>query len=143
MPSIIRKPNFSIWVEGYPLSSQATRQTLERYKSIIKDTTSKIVPYPIKSRRIDIEIFFQAKNTLRADVDNIIKPILDALKGVVYFDDSQVRSVKVTAIPSIEEGAYGTYGWTNIETWKRLTNTPPKEYLINIFEGFSFDTSGV
>jgi len=143
LPPIMRKPNFRIWVEGYPLSSQANRKTLEGYKTLIKDTTSKMVPFPIKSRRIDIEIFFQAKNTLRADVDNIIKPILDALKGVVYFDDSQVRSVKVTAIPSIEEGAYGSYGWTNIEIWKRLTNTPPKEFLINIFEGLLFEGPGV
>ena len=141
--SIMRKPNFRIWVKGYPLSSQAKRETLERYKTHIKDTTSKIVPCPIKSRRIDIEIFFKAKNTLRADVDNIIKPILDALKGVVYFDDSQVRSVKVTAIPSIEEGAYGISGWTNIEVMNRLTNTPSKEFLINIFKGLSFEGPGV
>jgi hypothetical protein len=34
--------------------------------------------------------------SIRADIDNSIKPILDALKDVVYIDDNQVRSVTAT-----------------------------------------------
>ncbi len=138
-----RKPTFRIWVEGYPLSSQANRENLQKYKSRVKDAAGKVIPYPIKSKRIDIEIFFKAKHSLRADVDNIIKPIMDALKGVVYFDDSQVQSVKVTAIPSIIEGAYFISGWCNIEILNRLDKDPPKEFLINIFEGGGLLSPGV
>ena len=70
-------------------------------------------------------------------MDNVIKPILDALKGIVYEDDSQVRSVKITAFPSSEEGAYGVSGWGSIDVFNRLTQHPPKEFLINVFEGLS------
>ena len=93
------------------------------------------MPHPIASKRIDVEIFFQAKTPLRADVDNIIKPILDALKGIVYLDDSQVRSVRAIALPS--DDAYSISGWTSQEVLLRLTARPPKEFLINVFEGLS------
>jgi hypothetical protein len=93
------------------------------------------VPYPIKSKRIDIEIYFQSQKPIRPDVDNIIKPVLDALKGVVYFDDLQVRSIRVAAFPTDE--AYAMTGPTSIETLHRLFAKPPKEFLIDIYEGLT------
>jgi len=130
-----RKPVFRIWVEGHPQSLQANRKGLERYKERIRNAAGNVVPHPTKSKRIDIEIFFRAERPLRADVDNIIKPILDALKGIVYLDDSQVRSVRATALPS--DDAYSISGQTSREVLLRLTASPPKEFLINIFEGLS------
>ena len=132
---IKREPLFRIWVPGYPKSSQADRQNLERYKEGIRIAATKVVTKPTKSRRLDVEIFFQAESLLRPDVDNIIKPILDALTGVLYEDDSQARSVKITALPSLEEGAYGMSECVNIDVLNRLMKHPPKEFLINIYEG--------
>lgn len=37
------------------------------------------------------------------DVDNIIKPILDALQGVIYDDDSQVLQVTSRKVPLTED----------------------------------------
>jgi hypothetical protein len=91
------------------------------------------VPHPTISSRIDVEIYFQAQSPLRPDIDNIIKPVLDALKGVLYVDDSQVRSIKVAAFPSNE--AYGFTGPTSKETIDRLFAHPTTEFLIDIYEG--------
>lgn len=135
MPTIIRKPVFRIWVEGHPQSVQGDSKHLAQYRKRISQSALKIVPYPTKSNNIDIEIFFVYKRALRPDVDNIIKPILDALKGIAYMDDSQVRSIHVTALPA--EEAYGISGWTNREAFIRLTATTQREFLIEIFEGFS------
>jgi hypothetical protein len=41
-----------------------------------------------------LEVSYLYKGTA-ADVDNIIKPIQDALKGLVYMDDGQVTDVVV------------------------------------------------
>ena len=101
----------------------------------IKGFALKAIPRPTESSRIDIEIFFVAQRSLRADVDNVVKPILDALKDIVYLDDSQVRSVKVTALPEGE--AFGLSGWGELAVLERLLTAEPKEILINIFEGFS------
>ena len=96
-----------------------------------------VVPYPTKSTRIDIEIYFLSQGPLRPDIGNIVKPILDALKGVVYVDDSQVRSIKVAAFPSDEP--FGITGPTGKEIIDRLFTLPPKEFLIDIHEGLMFD----
>jgi len=135
MTTIIREPKFRIWVDGHPQSVQGDSKHLVQYREKISKSTLKIVPYPTKSNSIDIEIYFSYKRALRPDVDNIIKPILDALKGIVYMDDSQVRSIHVTALPTDE--AYGISGLTNIKAFKRLAATPQREFLIEIFEGFS------
>ena len=132
-----REPLFRIWVPAYPKSSQADKQNLGRYRETIRAAAREVITEPTKSRRLDVEIFFQADSLLRPDVDNIMKPILDALRGILYEDDSQVRSVKVTALPSPEEGAYGISDWVSIDVFNRLTKYPPEEFLINIFEGLA------
>ncbi len=43
-------------------------------------------------------IYFHRVMRKKADVDNIIKPILDALKGVVYVDDSAIRQCYAESI---------------------------------------------
>ena len=75
-----REPTFRVWVPEYPKSSQAERSNLNRYKEVIGNVAKEVVPRPTNSRRLDIEIFFQAESFLRPDVDNVIKPILDALR---------------------------------------------------------------
>jgi crossover junction endodeoxyribonuclease RusA len=130
-----RKPVFRIWVEGHPQSLQGSQRGLKRYKEHIRNAARQVVPNPTKSKRIDIEILFQAERPLRADVDNIIKPVLDALKGIVYLDDLQVRSVRATALPS--DDAFGITGSASPEVFHRLMTMPPKEFLINIFEGLT------
>jgi hypothetical protein len=74
------------------------------------------------------------KKPLRPDIDNIIKPILDALKDIVYIDDSQVRSIKVAAFPLKE--SFGATGPTDKDTILRLFYHPKTEFLIDIYEGF-------
>ncbi len=124
-----RKPVFRIWVPGIPKSSQSKGVKTE-YIKLIQEATRKQVPYPVKSGRIDIEIFFVASRTMRADVDNIIKPILDSLVNIVYFDDNQVRSIRAVAIPPDDIMSFHN---ANLEALKRLYKS--KEFLIDIYHG--------
>ena len=127
----IRKPAFRIWIPGSPRAAGKNSRARRRYVEQIRKAASEVVPYPTKSTRIDIEVFFYAETSLRADVDNVIKPILDALIGVVYEDDRQVRSVKATALPKGD--AFRSSG--SMDVLIRLIKTEPKEFLINIYEG--------
>lgn len=81
------------------------------------------------SPRIDIEIWFAADHLARGDVDNIIKPVLDALNGVVYVDDRQVRSVRAVALPMRD---IVSMTMTRNDVAARLNG---EEFLINIFGG--------
>lgn len=96
-----------------------------------------VVPNPVKSKRIDIEIWFRSEH-LRPDVDNVIKPVLDALQGIVYFDDKQIRSAKVVAVP--HDDAYSLSGWSRMGTFDRLDSG---EFFIDIYEGLSFPAPAV
>jgi Holliday junction resolvase RusA-like endonuclease len=133
MPTVIRKPVFRIWIKGRPRSIQGEGRRLLDYQKRIHDSALNEVPYPVKSTRIDIEIYYSCKRNERPDVDNIAKPILDALKGVVYLDDKQVRSLHIMALPHDE--VYGISDWVNHEIFARLMKTNPREFLIEIFEG--------
>jgi len=136
----IHEPRFRIWVKGKPMSWRKKRKSLERYSTLIAEAAKLVVPRPTKSRRLDIELWFCASNLARADVDNIVKPVLDALAGVVYIDDSQVRSLKVVALP--EDDVVGISGWSRANVFKRLIKANPKEFLINVFEGISIPGNG-
>ncbi len=47
-----------------------------------------------KGVEVDIEVYIHDRR--RRDIDNMLKGILDALKGIVYSDDSLVSSVKIS-----------------------------------------------
>ena len=132
MYSRARLPEFRIWVEGTPQPFRKDRKSLSRYLESVQNAARELVPFPIGSKRIDIEIWFRSEH-LRPDVDNIIKPILDALQGIVYFDDKQVRSVKVVALP--HDDAYILSGWFKMETFDRLDSG---EFFVDIYHGLSF-----
>ncbi len=123
-----------LWIEGRPQSFRKNKASTSRYLERIKNAASALIPAPTESTRLDVEIFFETERSLRADVDNVIKPILDALQGIAYLDDRQVRSVKVTALPSGEP--YRLSGWMDSEILYRLKKEPP-EFLINIYDRFS------
>ncbi len=83
---------FAMVLTGTPKSSQASPRPLRRYKDDLAET----VRERVKSRPLfgkqDLYlriIWFQAMRR-SGDVDNIIKPISDALSGVVYPDDKWV-----------------------------------------------------
>src|SRR5688572_203123 len=101
-------PKFTIWVDGKPKSLRRGPASAE-YVARIQSAAMPQCSAPLGSHLLAVEIWFAAHRRDRADVDNVAGPILDALKGVVYLDDRQVRSVMVTALP---------IQWTDEDRWK-------------------------
>lgn len=62
------------------------------YKKLVQDSLNGIVPSKNKIRLM-IEVFYSSKRI--RDVDNVCKPLLDALKGFVYVDDSQIYELEI------------------------------------------------
>ena len=135
MTRVIRDPIYRLWIEGRPLSRQGRLQP--NYARRIREVAAAAIRQPIQTRRIDVEIFFVSPRSLRADVDNVIKPILDALEGIAFMDDFQVRSVKATRFPEPGEEAFGIGGPIEKDVLVRLFEEHPKEFLVNIYEGMS------
>jgi len=64
----------------------------------VKAVAEKEIHTPMVTDDIEVEIIYSTtvSGGMRADVDNIIKPTLDALVGVAFDDDKRVRSVTAT-----------------------------------------------
>ncbi len=130
-----KNPLYTIWVDGKPLNYRnKSKRIRAAYKGRIQTEAKKVVNNPWSSKRIDVEIWFSADSAVRPDVDNVAKPILDALQGIVYVNDFQVRSVKVGCIP--RDGAFECEK-EDQKDFFRLLDTNKEEFLIRIFYGMS------
>ena len=90
---------FSIVLSRTPKSANAVGRFLANYqKRMADDANAKYKSAALVSDRLYIRIVWFARIKGGPDVDNIIKPIVDALKGIIYTDDaliSQCLSVRI------------------------------------------------
>jgi len=80
-------------VAGTPMSQQASSKSRTAWKKEVQEAAKKkwgTAPPFAGEVMVTITYFFEDK---LLDVDNMAKPILDALTGLVYFDDSQVTDL--------------------------------------------------
>ena len=78
-------------------------QHAEDYRSRIRKIALKRIPEPFDGRvTMKIEYVYSNPRHL-LDSDNLSKTICDALKGVAYRDDSQVRRKEITLINRNED----------------------------------------
>jgi crossover junction endodeoxyribonuclease RusA len=85
-------------VEGTPVSLQAKeRRSIERWKSRIIQASRVVLPEGHFATRapMAITLFYFTVDQMEGDLDNIVKPILDALERHIYMDDSQIHRIVV------------------------------------------------
>jgi crossover junction endodeoxyribonuclease RusA len=85
-------------VQGTPVSFQAKRpDTKKAWQRCVKDASTMVLPrgHLSTDAAMSVTIFFFPDAEMEGDLDNIIKPILDALCQHVYKDDRQVERVWV------------------------------------------------
>ena len=85
-------------VQGTPLSLQAKRPKSRReWKERVKSASSGVLPAPhfASSERMAVTLYYFPHEPMQGDVDNIVKPVLDALSRHIYLDDRQVERIVV------------------------------------------------
>ncbi len=95
MPSLTLPFDFAL--PGPPVSLQTKNKTnLRQWKSRVKAAAEAVAQSATpRTEELKVKItFFHESDS--PDVDNIIKPIQDALVGVVYLDDCQVAATGCT-----------------------------------------------
>ena len=83
-------------VPGMPVSSQSSNSKRRMYRQAVESEATSIWQSKLPvSHFVEVEVVFCVNRTRRniPDIDNILKLILDALKGKVYDDDSQVSDI--------------------------------------------------
>ena len=92
-----------------PLSLQANNRKLQQWKVFVRSEAEKVWTEPtIHSGDLHVTIVYLCGET-PPDVDNIIKPIQDALRGLVYSDDAIVADVDSHRRPIV-----GTFDLTRL-----------------------------
>lgn len=86
---------FAFVIEGPPVSQQARRrERVRQWRDAVRQAADQAWPdgaLPVTGPLMVTILYFY--ESLAIDVDNLPKPILDALKGLVYVDDTQITDV--------------------------------------------------
>jgi Holliday junction resolvase RusA-like endonuclease len=85
-------------VPGTPVSLQAKRTDSKMaWKALVKEASYTALPegHFSTTSPMSVTLFYFPATEMQGDIDNIIKPILDALCKHVYDDDKQVERVWV------------------------------------------------
>ena len=88
---------FEFIVDGPPVSQQTRRQErLRSWRATVRREAEKYWPTgqtpTLESVVLRMWYFYEGSSV---DIDNIVKPIQDALNGLVYIDDDQITDLIV------------------------------------------------
>jgi crossover junction endodeoxyribonuclease RusA len=86
-------------VAGPPVSHQShNAENLHAWRLRVRDAARQrwTAASPIASTRLKMTVvYYHERETVRIDNDNMVKPIQDALIGLVYEDDGQITDTQV------------------------------------------------
>jgi hypothetical protein len=86
-------------VLGPPISNQSPGPNLDNWRATVEAEAKKQWTKPILTGALKaILINFHLGNKPSVDVDNMSKPILDVLQGIVYDDDRQIRQAEISHV---------------------------------------------
>lgn len=79
-------------VRGVPISMQASARSKERWRASVRDAAAAKLAqgHWAWSGRLRVVILSYSIGPTSLDVDNIAKPVLDALTGLLWIDDGQI-----------------------------------------------------
>jgi hypothetical protein len=85
-------------VHGTAVSLQAKRaESKNEWKERVKAASVAVIPQPhfASEEPIGITLYYLPDEPMQGDIDNIVKPILDALSRHIYIDDRQVERLVI------------------------------------------------
>ncbi len=92
---------FDFLIPQRPVSLQTkNRSNLQAWKAFVKAEAAKTWNRTVLSEDLDLHLtLVYLYDTAPVDIDNIIKPIQDALVGLIYQDDRQITDVQAHRRP--------------------------------------------
>jgi hypothetical protein len=116
-------------VEGVPVSLQAKRpRTMQAWKSRLRREAKRHLPvgHWATERPVHITILYFPDTQMEGDLDNILKPILDALSKLIYLDDAQVERILVQ---KFEPGRIATFSQPSAMLAEAVAKSGPRLYI--------------
>lgn len=127
-------------VEGTPVSFQTKRrESLDEWKLRIVEASRPTLPegHFATSDALAITLFYFPPEPMTGDIDNIVKPILDALCSHIYMDDRQLHRVLVQ---KFEPGGIFQFAAPSAALADAMGKSKPALYIRlsnDVFEGLA------
>src|SRR3712207_4836416 len=107
MRQLHKSPEYRIVIPGKAVSFRSPKSG--DYKNLIRDAAQRIFARPIVGDIVEVRLDYFHLSRRRMDMDNIAKCVLDALNGIAYVDDRQVRlqaaeAYSLTSVIRITQG---------------------------------------
>jgi len=102
---MIGEPLIEISITG-EVSTNSSRQTIGLWKDKLEENFSILSSSPTMGKKLAVEMKFwiaskRLNSSSKNDVDNLVKPVLDAMKRMgIINDDAWVFHLKVTKFPT-------------------------------------------
>lgn len=116
-------------VQGTPVSLQASPRSRDAWKRRVREASLGALPeghFQSDSTRFAVTILHFPASPMEGDIDNIIKPILDALSQHIYVDDQYVERIWVQRI---EPGTLVSFRAPSPTLQIALRSTDPVTYI--------------
>ena len=116
-------------VLGTPVSLQTKRSAARViWKEQIREASDKALPegHFATDEALTVTLFYFPDGPMQGDVDNIVKPVLDALTRHIYLDDRQVERVWVQ---KFEPGRVFQFRNPSVTLAKALEEQRPLLYI--------------
>jgi hypothetical protein len=89
---------FEFHLVGTPISLQGRAASIQRWKAEVKEAAQHRIAETIEWLWLEPEplaliIYYFPAAPMGGDIDNIVKPIMDALVGVAYLDDKSIERI--------------------------------------------------
>ncbi|HEY0837816.1 MAG TPA: RusA family crossover junction endodeoxyribonuclease [Azospirillum sp.] len=118
-------------VEGTPRSLQASGPSKELWKERVREVARARIRETdelgfLDDRGLAVTIFYFLPEPMEGDIDNIVKPILDAMNAVAYLDD---RAVERLVVQKFEPGMETSFHDVSQKLAEALGTPPPVVYI--------------
>jgi hypothetical protein len=115
-------------VLGTAVSLQGSAKGIASWKETIATAAATVLPETpwLLTDPLSVTIYVFPGSSMQGDIDNRIKPILDALVGKVYQDDAQIERI---VIQRFEPGAMEYFDAPSRSLLAALEVEPPLVYI--------------
>lgn len=124
-------------VAGTPVSHQAARNASKiAWKKRVKEASNTSLPSPhfVSGERVSATLYYFPDGPMQGDVDNIVKLVLDALRGHVILDDNLIERV---VVQKFEPGRLFAFRNPSTVLSLAMSQEPPILYVRMASDGFT------
>lgn len=126
--SLVPDLRFEFVVPGIALSLQASGESKEIWKEAVRNAARSALPEGswLPTEALAVTIFLFPAAVMQGDVDNRVKPILDAMNRCVYGDDELIERV---VMQKFEPGRVFAFGNPSDTLLRALNAQEPAVYI--------------